>query len=306
VTPGATGAPTSTSATSSLDRFSPEALFVVSAVAQYAGAVVAVSMFDDVAPATVAWLRVVGAALVLLAVAHRHLAPGARRWTRADLAAAAVFGVATALMNVFFYLAIDRVDLGKTVVIEFLGPIAVAAAFTRTSRNAVALGLAVAGVATLSGAELDTEPLGLLFIFAASTMWALYIVVGRRVAAADRGLAGLGVGLAIGAVAVAPIGLPPSGPVWSHPTWIAMGMLVGVLSNALGYGIDQHVLRRIPVRRFALLLALLPVTAMFVGAVALDQVPDAVDLAGAALVVAAVVIQERDEILAVEAGTAQS
>jgi threonine/homoserine efflux transporter RhtA len=34
-----------------------------------------------------------------------------------------------------------------------------------------------------------------------------------------------------------------------------------VFSNAIGYGIDQHVLRRIPIRRFSVLLALLPVTA---------------------------------------------
>ncbi len=36
-------------------------------------------------------------------------------------------------MNTFFYLAIDRTDLGKSVAIEFIGPIAVAAAMTRTA-----------------------------------------------------------------------------------------------------------------------------------------------------------------------------
>ena len=41
-----------------------------------------------------------------------------------------------------------------------------------------------------------------------------------------------------------------------------------------------------PVRRFALLLALLPVTAMFVGFVALDQTPSWVDLLGVPLGVA--------------------
>jgi inner membrane transporter RhtA len=66
------------------------------------------------------------------------------------------------------------------------------------------------------------------------------------------------------------------------------------LSNVVGYGIDQHVLRRIPVRRFALLLALLPVTAMVVGAIALDQIPSWVDLAGASLVITGVLIQERE------------
>lgn len=275
-----------------LDRFSPEALFVVSGIAQYTGAVLAVSMFDDVAPATVAWIRVVGAALVLLAISWRHQG----HWTRAELTAAAVFGIATALMNLCFYLAIDRLDLGKSVVIEFIGPIAVAAAFTRTRRNTVALALATLGAVVLSGVEIDSEPLGLLFILAASAMWATYIIVGRRVAALDRGMAGLGMGLAIGAVAIAPFGIPGSGPLWNHPSWLAIGLLVGVLSNAIGYGIDQTVMRRIPVRRFALLLALLPVTAMVVGFLALDQRPSVIDLAGAALVITGVAVQEREEI----------
>jgi inner membrane transporter RhtA len=276
-----------------LDRFSPEALFVISGISQYTGAVIAVSMFDEAGPATIAWFRVIGAAVVLLAVSGRHLRSG---WTRADLRAVAIFGVATALMNMFFYLAIDRIDLGKSVVMEFIGPIAVAAAFTRTRRNTIALLFAVLGVLVLSGVEIDTEPLGLLFILLASLMWATYIVIGRRVAATDRGVAGLAFGLAVGAIAIAPFGAPGSGHIWATPSLLVAALVVGVFSNAIGYGIDQHILRRIPVRRFALLLALLPVTAMIVGYIALDQRPSTLDLAGAVLVIAGVVVQERDEL----------
>jgi inner membrane transporter RhtA len=73
-------------------------------------------------------------------------------------------------------------------------------------------------------------------------------------------------------------------------------VLVGVFSNAIGYGIDQHVLRRIPVRRFSVLLALLPVTAVAFGWIALDQAPSGIELAGIALVLAGVALQERDEL----------
>ena len=55
-------------------------------------------------------------------------------------------------------------------------------------------------------------------------------------------------------------------------------------------------LRRIPMRRFAVLLALLPVTAMLMGVVALGQHPSAADVIGAVLVIGGVVIQERDEL----------
>lgn len=264
----------------------------MSAIAQYLGATIAVLLFDEVEPQTVAWLRVIGAAMALLVVSRGALSG----WTRRQLAAAAVFGIATAAMNLFFYLAIDRTDLGKSVAIEFIGPIAVAAALTRTRRNAGALGVAAIGVGVLGGVELSGNAVGLLFILAASACWAAYIVVGSRVAQLGRGVAGLGVGLAIGAVALIPIGAPGSGPVWSSPRLLGLCLVVGVCSNAIGYGIDQHVLRRIPVRRFSLLLALLPVTAVAVGWLALGQAPSPLELGGIALVLAAVTLQERDEL----------
>ena len=107
-----------------LDTASPEALFVLSAVAQYVGATIAVLLFDEVAPQTVAWLRVIGAAVAVLAVSGRGLAGLDRA---ASSPRRRIFGIATAAMNTFFYLAIDRTDLGKSVAIEFIGPIAVAA-----------------------------------------------------------------------------------------------------------------------------------------------------------------------------------
>jgi inner membrane transporter RhtA len=275
-----------------LDTAAPEPLFVLSAIAQYAGATIAVVLFDEVAPQTVAWLRVAGAALVLVLVSPAAL----RGWTRRQLAAAAVFGIATALMNTFYFMGLARTDLGKSVAIEFIGPIAVAAAMTRTGRNAGALALAAVGVAVLGGIEVGENTVGLLWILAASAMWALYIVFGSRVAQLGRGVSGLGIGLAIGALVLTPIGAPGSADVWTTPRLLLGCVLVGVCSNAIGYGIDQHVLRRIPVRRFSVLLALLPVTALAFGWLALDQAPSALELAGIALVLAGVVLQEREEL----------
>lgn len=230
--------------------------------------------------------------MFVLALSVRRL----RGWTAADLRAAAVFGVATALMNLCFYLAIDRLPLGKSVVLEFIGPISVAAVLTRTRRNTIALLLAAAGVAILSGVEIGGEPLGIAFILGASAMWAAYIVLGRRVAAQDRGLSGLAVGLVIGSLVILPFGLSGIDEVFSSSRLLYQCVLVGLLSSAVGYTIDQFVIRRIPIRRFALMLALLPVTAMVVGYIALDQRPTPIDLIGAGLVIAGVVTQERDEI----------
>ena len=293
----------SNAASRGINRFGntapPEILFVISALGQYCGAVIAVRLFDDLAPASVAWLRVIGAAIFLLAFSAKSLKRGGH-WTRQQLISLSLFGISTALMNLFFYLAIQRLDLGKGVAIEFIGPITVAALRTRTSRNAVALILAVVGVVILSGLELGNEPLGLLYIFLASIMWALYIVIGSKVAGFDRGVSGLGIGLLIGAVFIAPFGAPSSGPAFGAPWILATCFLVGILSNAIGYGIDQFTLRRIPVRRFSVLLALLPVTATVFGLLFLNQVPSITDLIGISFVLIGVVVQQRDTLPATE------
>lgn len=293
----------SNAASRGLNRFAntapPEFLFVISAFGQYCGAVIAVRLFDDLAPASVAWLRVIGAAVFLLAFSAKSLRRGGR-WSRQQLVSVSLFGISTALMNLFFYLAIQHLDLGKGVAIEFIGPITVAALRTRTSRNAVALILAVVGVVILSGLELGNEPLGLLYIFLASIMWALYIVIGSKVAGFDRGVSGLGIGLLIGAIFIAPFGAPSSGPAFSAPWILATCFLVGILSNAIGYGIDQFTLRRIPVRRFSVLLALLPVTATIFGLLFLNQVPSITDLIGISFVLIGVVVQQRDTLPATE------
>lgn len=271
----------------------PEVFFIASAAAQYTGAVIAVGLFDRLSPATVAWVRVLSAGLIITAFSWRHLRP---RWTRRDLAAAAAFGISTALMNLTFYLAIERLPLGKGVTIEFIGPITVAALVTRTRRNALALALAAIGVVVLGGVEIGSEPLGLVYILLASVMWAGYIVIGSKVAMADRGIAGLGVGLIIGGVVIAPFGAGDAATVFTNVDLFMAAVLVGVLSNAIGYGIDQSTLRRIPVRRFSVLLALLPVCAAVFGFLFLDQTPTMVDLAGMALVLTGVAVQERDTI----------
>ena len=279
-----------------LSKTQPEALFVLSAVAQYIGAVIAVLLFDQVEPQTVAWFRIIGASIALLVVS-RGWRSG---WTRAQLVSVAVFGITTALMNICFYLAIDRIDLGKGVTIEFIGPITVAAIATRSIRNGVALAFAIVGVVVLGGVEIADNLDGLFFILLASGLWAGYIVLGSRVAQVDRGVAGLGLGLCIGAIVTTPIGAPWSGPVWLSPTLLAACLLVGVFSNAIGYGIDQFTMRRIPIRRFSLLLALLPVTASAIGWIVLGQQPSALDIVGITLVLVGVAVQERDEIESVE------
>ncbi|KMO73211.1 EamA family transporter [Mycolicibacterium chubuense] len=267
--------------------------FVVGAVSQYAGAAVGVTLFETTAPSTVAWLRAAGAAVVLLAWRR----PWRRRWTRPELGAAAMFGIVTLAMNVAFYESIARIPLGTAVAIEFTGPVAVAVLGSRRPLDYGAAMLVAAGVYLLAGPQTGVHGAGVAFALLAAALWAGYILLGKRVADAGAGVDSLAVGMGVAAVLSAPVLLGVQGVIDASVliearTWL-LGAGVGVLSSAIPYALDQPVLARVGRARFALLLALLPATAAVVGAVALAQRPDRAEIAGIALVMAALVVSAR-------------
>jgi len=281
-------------ATPTLQRLPPQALFILGAISQYVGAALAVLLFASVPAAGVAWLRVVSSAAVLLAWRR----PWRTNWTAARLRLVTAFGITLAAMNVTFYLAIDRLPLGTAVAIEFCGPIAVAAFGSRTRRDFGALALASAGVLLLADVHLAGSPGGLAFAVAAGVAWAGYIVLGHRVAAdaAIRAQDGLALGMAIGAVAFAPLLVSSAAPALDSLLLLLACLAVGVASSVVPYALEQIAMRRLPRARFALLLALLPATAAIVGALILDQVPGLVEAAGIALVVVASLLRSHESL----------
>lgn len=264
-------------------------LFVVGGVSMYLGAAVAVMLFDELAPAAVAWLRLLGASAVLLA--WRRPAPAA--WRGRRLALAGAFGLATALMNVAFYEAIARMPLGTAVAIEFCGPVAVAAFGSRGRRDLAALALAVLGVLLIADVRWSGSPAGVLLALTAAALWAGYIVLGKRVAGGGTGLDDLAVGMAVATVLLSPLALGARAAVTS-PRLLLLGVAVGVLSSAVPYAIDQVVLKRVGRASFALLLAILPATATAVGLVLLGQVPRPFEALGILAVVAAVLLRSAE------------
>ncbi|WP_419946458.1 EamA family transporter [Candidatus Poriferisodalis sp.] len=260
-------------------------------MSQYLGAATAFELFDEMGPGTVALLRVAGAGAVLILLRRSWR----RHWSRIELAWTAAFGIALAAMNLFFYLAIERLPLGNSVAIEFIGPIAVAAFGTRTVRSSWALALAVAGVVALAGFAPPEAQIGALFSLIAGTLWAGYIILGHRVARSPMAVDGLGVGMLIGAVVISPAGISGLDAGAAAPLLLAGGVAAGVLSNVIPYGIDQLVMQRLARARFALLQALLPVTATLTGLVWLSQVPEGREVAGIALVIAAIVINRESD-----------
>ena len=288
-------------------RVPAPALFVGSGLAQYAGAALAVGLFVAIPAAGVAWLRILVASAVL--VAWRR--PWRLAWSRHDLVLVSAFGLALGVMNVAFYVAIDHLPLGTAVAIEFVGPVAVAAITGSGWRERSGIGLAAIGVVLLAGVTLRSDApgaaVGLTAIGVAAAAWAAYIVLGRMVAVRGDGVTRLSAAMAVAAIVGAPFLAARSAPVLGDWRLVAAVVGVAVLSSVLPYAVEQVVLRRVGPAGFAVLLALLPATAAVVGAVALQQWPHAVDLAGLLLVSAAIALtapQRRARALPTSAGTA--
>jgi len=269
----------------------PEAYFVGSAIFHYLGPAFAVLLFARVEPTGVAWLRIASAAAIFAvwrAPWRTFLAldrPGRR-----DVLA---MGAVLAVMNVCFYVAIDRLPLGTVAAIEFLPVIAIAAAGTRTARNGLAVALAVVGVYLLTDVRLEGELVGFAFAFANAGLFALYIVLAHRVARAEgvSGVDGLAAAMLVAAVVVTPLGGWSAAAAVMDPVALAAGIGVGVTSSVIPYVFDQLALARMSRATYALLVALLPATATIVGALVLAQIPTRPELAGIALVVAGVAVR---------------
>jgi inner membrane transporter RhtA len=277
------------------EKAPPESFFAVSAVFHYLGPAFAVLLFARVDVLGVAWLRIASAALIF-AVWRRpwrtFAALGAR--ARRDLIA---WGSVLAVMNCLFYSAIDRLPLGTVAAIEFLPVIVLAALGTRTARNLVALALAVAGVYLLTDVVLAGEPLGVALAAGNAVLFAVYIVLGARVAeaGAGAGIDALAASMLIAAVVVTPMAGWAVLPALTDPVALAAGVGVGISSSVIPYVADQLALARIQRATYALMVSLLPATATVIGIVVLAQLPGLVEIAGVALVVAGVAVHRERE-----------
>ncbi len=266
----------------------PHAYFVGSAVFHYLGPAFAVLLFARVDVLGVAWLRIAAAAAVFAAWrrpwrVYAQLDASGRRLLLA-------WGAVLAVMNACFYLAIDRLPLGTVAAIEFLPVIALAALGARTPRNLLALGLAVGGVWLLTDVRLEGEPLGVALAFANAVLFAVYIVLGHRVAQGEQvsGIDGLAASMLVALVVVTPLGGWEALPAFADPLALLAGIGVGISSSVIPYVCDQLAMEQLPRATYALLVSLLPATATLIGVLVLSQVPSPAEAFGVALVVAGV------------------
>lgn len=270
------------------DRVPPHLWFVGSAIFHYLGPSFAVLLFSRVPVGGVAWLRIVSAAVVFAAWRRPWRSFRDADPTRRLIVA---LGSVFAVMNYTFYVAIDRLPLGTVAAIEFIGPILLALAGHRTRRNLLALALAVAGVYLLTDIRFEGDPIAFGWAFANAALFTLYIVLAHALARADAATSPinrLGAAMIVAGIVITPLGFPDAAP---HLTdWIALGagIGVGVSSSVIPYVFDQMAMTRLSRATYSLFVALLPATALVVGAIVLIQIPQPLEIGAVGLVIAGV------------------
>lgn len=262
----------------------------VAGASLYAGAAVAVGLFENFSPVIVAWFRVAAAGVILL-VLYR---PTLRAFGGKAGRNAAIYGVMTMAMNMSFYQSLNHIPMGTAVAIEFLGPILVAAWGSRRGRDWVALILAALGVIVISGATWSDNAVGIMWALAAGLFWAGYIVISSHISVDKESSRH---SMVVGFLYAGLLALPVMVLIWPEDsgipglTVLALAAGLGLLSAAIPYSLDQIVIRMAGPSLFALLQAILPVVAAIVGAIALGQWLTTAEVIGIILIMVAVALR---------------
>jgi inner membrane transporter RhtA len=257
-------------------------LVVVGIASVQVGAAFATKLFAHLGPAGTVLLRVLFAAVVLSVIWR----PKPATHTFRELRLACLFGLTLAFMNLAFYEALDRIHLGIAVTLEFVGPLGVALAGSRSRLDVVWALLAAAGVALLGGLGAPNLT-GVVLALIAGGFWAAYILVSARVGRAFSGGGGLAIAMAVATLPLLPFGIADAGGHLLHPAYLAVGFGVAMLSSVVPYSLELEALRRIKPQVFGVLMSIEPAMAALAGLIVIGQGLSGLDVVAIALVVTA-------------------
>ena len=248
---------------------------MVSLVTLCAGTSLAKGLFPFVGAEGTTTYRLVFSTLLLMAFWR----PWRRAWTWADVPILVLFGATLGLMNLLFYNAIKTVPFGLAIAVEFTGPLAVALWSSKKPLDFVWIVLAVAGMGLIlplgnaSGADMQAaaiDPVGIAYALGAGACWAVYIVVGQRVA--DRiGAFATPMGMLVAALLVTPVGISVAGSSLLNPEWMLAGLGIALLSSAIPYSLEMYSLKHLPKQTFSILLSLEPAVGALAGWLVLSE-----------------------------------
>src|SRR4051812_31677139 len=119
----------------------PVALILIAMVSIQSGASLAKQLFPVLGAPGTTTLRIGLAALMLMALWR----PWRKKLTLSEIRSVSIYGASLGLMNILFYLSLERIPLGLSVALEFTGPLTVALLASRRPTDFIWAILAAAG-----------------------------------------------------------------------------------------------------------------------------------------------------------------
>lgn len=196
------------------------------------------------------------------------------RFDRATLKTLCIYGASLGLMNLSFYVALERIPLGLAVTLEFIGPLTLSLCSSRKKVDFLWAFLAAVGIYFIvphAESEHVLDLIGCGFALLAGMFWAFYIYFGQRASNAVHGSVAATVGMTVAALAVFPFGIAMDGAKILDLSILPLGIAVGLLSSALPYSLEMVALKRMPAKTFSILMSLEPALASLVGLLFLSE-----------------------------------
>ncbi len=243
-------------------------LVLISVFSVQLGAALARDLFPLVGAAGTVFLRVSVAILFL----SLWLRPAVWQALRTHPRPIALFGVAIALSTLFFYAAVERIPLGVAIAIEFLGPLGLAMARSRTWRERTWVVLAMASMLLLVpdiGTQLDVW--GVVAAGIAGAFWALYIHASPKVSAVTSGFTGLVASLWVAWLILLIPGILQGGMNLAQPAVLWQSLLMGIAAAVIPFTFEMRALQRLPAQVYGVLVCTEPIAGALIGYLVLHE-----------------------------------
>ena len=278
------------------------------------GSVAKVALSSGMSSLRLTEARCAGACLGLMLIAFAR-SPSSLRLRRTEVLRLAVFGVCgVALVQLFYFLAIHRLEIGIALLIQYLGPLLVAI-YARTFGNEhvrrrvwAALALSLTGLALMvelwQGVALDG--LGVVFALISAVIFAAYLLLAEYEVGLRDPISLMAWGFFFATVfwtVVQPWWSFPAGRVaetvslqgrlmnWHLPVW-ALVLWVVVLGTIVPFVLIVAAMRHISATRVGIAAMLEPVVATIVAWAWLRETLAPVQVAGACVVLVAILLAQ--------------
>ncbi|MDR2230269.1 MAG: DMT family transporter [Flavobacteriaceae bacterium] len=232
------------------------------------GASIAKQLFPAIGAIGTVTLRIVLSAIILTLINR----PKFSQFTRQMWIYCGFYGTGLAVMNLIFYMAIQRIPLGLAVTVEFAGPLFLALALSRKLLDVIWALLACVGILLIVPWNNDhVDLLGLGLAFLAGMFWALYIVMGGKVAKIMDGKDAVTTGMLFASLVIIPFTVWDGAVFSITPIIFLKGLGVAILSSALPFSLEMVALKKLPAKTFSILMSLEPAFAALSGLIFLSE-----------------------------------